>query len=122
MATVTLKISALAAQVTASAFKPLARFPSVTRDLAVVVDRALHHGQIDAILRGAKEPLLSTVELFDVFTDDRGEKIAADKKSLAYSLTYRAEDRTLRAEEVNAAHARLKAALQAGFGDLQFRE
>ncbi len=103
-------------------FKPLARFPSVTRDLAVVVDRALEHGRIDAVLRGAKEPLLASVELFDVFTDDRGEKIAADKKSLAYSLTYRAEDRTLRAEEVNAAHARLKGALQAGFGSLQFRE
>ena len=110
------------AQATVGAFKSPARFPSVTRDLAVVVDRTLNHGQIDAVLRGAKEPLLTSVELFDVFTDDRGEKIAADKKSLAYSLTYRAEDRTLRAEEVNAAHARLKSALQAGFNGLQFRE
>ena len=103
-------------------FGALARFPSVTRDLAVVVDRALAHGRIDAALRGAHEPLLAGVELFDVFTDDRGEKIAAGRKSLAYSLTYRAEDRTLKAEEVNAAHARLKAALQAGFDGLQFRE
>ena len=61
-------------------------------------------------------------ELFDVFTDERGEKIAADKKSLAYSLTYRAEDRTLKTEEVNAAHARLKAALQGKFAGFQFRE
>ncbi len=121
MATLTLS-QVVTAQIAAAVFKPLARFPSVTRDLAVVVDRALHHGQIDAVLHGAKEPLLSAVELFDVFTDDRGEKIAADKKSLAYSLTYRAEDRTLRTEEVNAAHARLKSALQAGFGGLQFRE
>ena len=103
-------------------FGALARFPSVTRDLAVVVDRALAHGQIDAALRGAREPLLAGAELFDVFTDERGEKIAADRKSLAYSLTYRAEDRTLKTEEVNAAHARLKAALQGKFDGLQFRE
>ena len=103
-------------------FAPLARFPSVTRDLALLVDRATPNGEIVAVLRGAGEELLSSVELFDVFTDDRGEKIAADKKSLAYSLTYRAETRTLKAEEVNAAHARLKAALLGKFAGLQFRE
>ena len=103
-------------------FTPPARFPSVTLDLAVVVDRAVDHGGIVAVLRAAKEPLLTSTELFDVFTDDRGEKIAADKKSLAYSLTYRAEDRTLKTEEVNAAHARLKSALQENIRGLQFRE
>ena len=118
-----LKISALRAVAAgAGGFVAPARFPSVTRDLAVVVDRGLQHGEIAGVLRGAREPLLASVELFDVFTDDAGEKVAADKKSLAYSLTFRAEDRTLRAEEVNAAHARLKSALQAGFGGLQFRE
>ena len=118
-----LPVSALQAAVPASGnFSPLARFPSATRDLAVVVDRTLNHGQIDAALRGAKEPLLAAVDLFDVFTDDAGEKVAADKKSLAYSLTYRAEDRTLRTEEVNAAHARLKEVLQATFSGIQFRE
>ena len=88
----------------------------------MVVDRGLNHGRIAGTLRGANEPLLASVELFDVFTDDRGEKIAADKKSLAYSLTYRAEDRTLKTEEVNAAHVRLKTALQGNFGGVQFRE
>ena len=99
-----------------------ARFPSVTRDLAVVADRAVAHGEIARVLRESREPLLAGVELFDVFTDDSGEKIASGKKSLAYSLTYRAEDRTLRAEEVSAAHGRLKTALQAAFGGLLFRE
>jgi phenylalanyl-tRNA synthetase beta chain len=98
------------------------RFPSVTRDLAVVAGRGQAHGEIAQALLGAGEPLLAGVELFDVFTDDRGEKIAADKKSLAYSLTYRAEDRTLRTEEVGAAHGRLKAVLQSAFEGLQFRE
>ena len=118
-----LKISALREVATGPrVFTPLARFPSVTRDLAVVADRAVAHGEISSALLGANEPLLASVELFDVFTDDRGEKIAADKKSLAYSLTYRAEDRTLKTEEVNAAHARLKAVLQGHLSDLQFRE
>ena len=98
------------------------RFPSVTRDLAVVAGRGQAHGEIVQALLGAGEPLLAGVELFDVFTDDRGEKIAADKKSLAYSLTYRAEDRTLRTEEVGAAHGRLKTVLQSAFQGLQFRE
>jgi phenylalanyl-tRNA synthetase beta chain len=103
-------------------FSALARFPSVTRDLALVVDDAAPHGRIVGALRGAGEALLSDVELFDVFTDERGEKIPVGKKSLAYSLTYRAEDRTLKTEEVNAAHARLKKALQSAFDGLQFRE
>lgn len=98
------------------------RFPSVTRDLAVVADRGVAHGAVAAALRESREPLLTDVELFDVFTDDQGVKMPADRRSLAYSLTYRAEDRTLRAEEVNAAHARLKATLQKAFADLQFRE
>jgi phenylalanyl-tRNA synthetase beta chain len=98
------------------------RFPSVTRDLAVVAERSLAHGEIARTLLAGGEPLLAGVELFDVFTDERGEKIPADKKSLAYSLTYRAEDRTLRTEEVSAAHGRLKTALQAAFEGLQFRE
>jgi phenylalanyl-tRNA synthetase beta chain len=104
------------------AFAMPPRFPSVTRDLAVVAGRSQAHGEIAQALLGAGEPLLASVELFDVFTDDRGEKIAADKKSLAYSLTYRAEDRTLRAEEVGAAHGRLKTVLQSAFQGLQFRE
>ncbi len=103
-------------------FLPLSRFPSVTRDLALVVGRTAPNGEIVAALRGAGETLLSSVQLFDVFTDDKGEKIAADKKSLAYSLTYRDESRTLKTEEVNAAHARLKAVLQGKFAGLSFRE
>lgn len=103
-------------------FAALARFPSVTRDLAIVADAELPHGRIAGALRGAGEPLLTGIELFDVFTDAKGEKVPAGKKSLAYSLTFRADDRTLKTEEVNAAHARLKTALQAAAPDLRFRE
>ena len=103
-------------------FAALPRFPSVTRDLAMIAEAALPHGRVEAVLHGAKEALLTRVELFDVFTDETGEKVPAGKKSLAYSLTYRAEDRTLKTEEVNATHGRLKAALQGAFEGIQFRE
>ena len=103
-------------------FAALPRFPSVTRDLAMIADAGLPHGRVGEVLQGAKETLLAKVDLFDVFTDESGEKVPAGKKSLAYSLTYRAEDRTLKTEEVNAAHGRLKAALQGAFEGIQFRE
>jgi phenylalanyl-tRNA synthetase beta chain len=73
------------------------------------------------VLQSAQEPLLSSIELFDVFTDPTGEKIPADKKSLAYSLTYQSADRTLTADEVNAAHSRLKDRLKSTL-PISFRE
>ncbi len=102
-------------------FQGLNKFPSVTRDIALMVGAEIPHGKIAATLRSANEPLLERVELFDVFADPTGEKIAAGKKSLAYSLTYRASDRTLSADEANAAHARLKERLKAEF-EVAFRE
>ncbi len=101
-------------------FAALPRFPSVTRDLAIVVPANLAHGTIEGELRGGNEPLLTGVELFDVFTDPTGQRVPAGRRSLAYSLTYRAADRTLTAEEVRAAHDRLKARLRTL--DVEFRE
>jgi phenylalanyl-tRNA synthetase beta chain len=89
-------------------YREIPRFPSTARDIALVAPLDLPHARIVELLASAKEPLLSEIELFDVFTDPRGETIPAGKKSMAYSLTYRAPDRTLTADEVNAAHARLK--------------
>ena len=84
------------------------RFPATSRDIAMLAPLTLAHEAINAVLANAKEPLLAGVELFDVFTDATGAKVPADKKSLAYSLTYRSAERTLTADEVNAAHSRLK--------------
>ena len=72
----------------------------------------LAHSQVAEALAKANEPLLAGVELFDVFTDSTGAKIPADQKSLAYSLTYRSPERTLTADEVNAAHSKLKERLK----------
>lgn len=102
-------------------FSPLPRFPAVTRDIAMLADRTLLHVKISEIIAAAKEPLLCAVIPFDLFVDPSGVKLPANKKSVAYSLTYRAEDRTLTSEEVDAAHARVKQRLTDALG-VQFRE
>jgi phenylalanyl-tRNA synthetase beta chain len=97
-------------------YREIPRFPSTARDIALLAPLDLSHARIEQTLVSAEEPLLAEVELFDVFTDARGEKIPAEKKSMAYSLTYRAPDRTLTADEVNAAHARLKERVKSELG------
>ena len=97
----------------AKKYREIPRFPATSRDIALLAPLTLAHEAISAVLAKAKEPLLAGVELFDVFTDATGAKVPADKKSLAYSLTYRSAERTLTADEVNAAHAKLKERLKA---------
>jgi phenylalanyl-tRNA synthetase beta chain len=97
------------------------KFPAITRDIAMVIPAAVTHGQIEAVLRSAKEPLLAGIELFDVFTDPTGQRIPADQKSVAYALTYRSTERTLKAEEAAEAHNRLKERLKAELA-VNFRE
>src|SRR4029434_8851500 len=96
----------------AKRYNEIPRFPSVTRDIALLAPLDLANETITSSLAWAKEPLISGVDLFDVFIDPNGAKIPTDKKSLAYSLTYRSPERTLTADEVNAAHAQLKERLK----------
>jgi phenylalanyl-tRNA synthetase beta chain len=92
-------------------FTELQRFPSITRDVALEVPADLPAAKIAAFFAAQKEPLLASAEVFDVFADASGEKLAGDKKSTAWSLTYRAPDRTLAASEVDEAHQRILKAL-----------
>lgn len=92
-------------------FKPLQRFPATSRDIALLVPTSVQHEEILQILQKAKQPLLTDIQLFDYFTDPTGKKIPSDKKSLAYSLTYQSNERTLSSEEVQAVHDQLKALL-----------
>lgn len=85
-------------------YQPVPSFPPVRRDLAVVLPKAVPQAKVEETIRQAKAPNLESVRLFDLFRDDKGEKIPADHKSLAYALTYRAPDRTLTEREVNEAH------------------
>ena len=80
-------------------YQPLPKFPAVTRDIAVVCDQAATVGVLeDCIRRGAKG-LLKEVSLFDIYT---GTGIPEGKKSVAFNLTLRADDRNLTAEEADA--------------------
>jgi len=80
-------------------YQPLPKFPAVTRDIAVVCDKTVTVGALeDCIRRGAKG-LLKDVALFDIYT---GTGIPEGKKSVAFNLTLRADDRSLTAEEADA--------------------
>ena len=79
-------------------YVPLPKFPAVTRDIAVVCDRAVTVGALeDCIRRGAKG-LLKDVSLFDIYT---GSGIPEGKKSVAFNLTLRSDDRSLTAQEAD---------------------
>jgi phenylalanyl-tRNA synthetase beta chain len=83
----------LLAQVTDShVVSSVSRFPPVQQDIALIVDETIPADQVEALIRQAGKPSLRSVRLFDLY---RGEQIGADKKSLAYSLTFQADDRTL---------------------------
>lgn len=98
----------------------LPKFPGSSRDMAMLVPKSLAAGTVDAFIRAHEEPLLQSAELFDLFEDPDGVKLAQDKKSLAYTLLYRAPDRTLEAAEVEAAHAKLLDSLKSGL-NVEFR-
>ncbi len=102
-------------------YREIPRFPSVSRDVALVVDGGRTHSEVLAAILSVKEPLLVDATLFDVFTDATGQRLAVGSKSLAYSLVYRSLERTLQAEEVTAAHDRIKKRLQEVVG-ATFRE
>ena len=99
----------------------LAKFPGSTRDIAFVAPLDLPYGKVRSLIESLKEPLLESIRLFDLFTDPKGEKIPSDKKSMAISLTFRSPERTLTAEEIQAAADRVKAALRDSLS-VDFRE
>lgn len=78
-------------------FKELPKFPAVTRDIAMLVDKTVPVADIEEIITKASGKLLETLTLFDVY---EGEQIPDGKKSVAYSAVYRASDRSLTGEEV----------------------
>jgi len=95
-------------------------FPGSSRDAAMELPLATANAQIESVIDKVGEPLLVAYECFDVFTDPTGVKLAVDCKSVAYRFHYRAPERTLKSDEIDAAHQRLLAALTAQLG-VKFR-
>lgn len=79
-------------------YQPLPRFPAVTRDIAVVCEKTVSVGTLEDCIRRGAHGLLKNVELFDIYT---GAGVAPGKKSVAFSLTLRADDRSLTAQEAD---------------------
>jgi len=89
------------------------RFPATIEDLAVVVPEEVRAADVVRVIREAGGALLRDVRLFDVY---RGEQIGVGKKSLAYSLTYQAEDRTLSDKDVEKLRTRIIRVLEGQLG------
>ncbi|MBM6774284.1 phenylalanine--tRNA ligase subunit beta [Olsenella profusa] len=88
-------------------YRDVPTLPGVDVDLAIVVDESVTCEQLMQRITSAGGKLLSDVRLFDVYRDP--VRVGEGKKSMAFSLTYRAADRTLTSEEVEKAHAKLVA-------------
>ncbi len=91
------------------AFTPLSKFPSIRRDIALVVDRELEYGAIEACIRRAAPEILREIVLFDVYT---GEKIDSGRKSVALGLILQETSHTLTDPEVESAVERILLALK----------
>ncbi len=97
----------------AKSFKALPQFPSIRRDVAMLVPEATTHEAVLQSVKQTKPANLEAVELFDVF---RGKNVPEGQKSLAYAFTYRAADKTLTDAEVNAAHEKVVAQFKQSLG------
>jgi phenylalanyl-tRNA synthetase beta chain len=92
---------------------PPPRHPDLARDLAVVVAEDRPVGDVSAAIRRHGGPLLRTVALFDIY---RGAPLGEDEKSLAHRLTFRAPDRTLTEDEIDAAVGAITRGIAADVG------
>ena len=91
-------------------YQPLPKFPAVTRDIAVVCDEGVTVGALEESIRRGAKGLLKDVSLFDIY---RGPGVAIGKKSVAFSLVLRADDRSLTGEEADEDVQSILAALKA---------
>jgi phenylalanyl-tRNA synthetase beta chain len=92
---------------------PISSHPPVYEDLAFIVDAALPAEQVQALIAETGKPLLRAVSLFDLYT---GDQVGAGKKSLAYALTYQADDRTLTDKDVAKVRERISRRIEKELG------
>ncbi len=92
-----------------SGLKPIPIYPSITRDISMVVDDVVMHEDIVNVIKKNAPKELTGVQLFDIF---KTEGVKGRRKSLAYSLTYRSFQKTLTDEDANRYHELVKDALK----------
>ena len=94
-------------------YKALPKFPAVTRDIALLVDDAVLVQEIEDCIKKAGGNLVEKVELFDIY---KGKQIPEGKKSIAYAIAYRDENKTLQDKEVNKVHDKILKSLEYKLG------
>ena len=94
-------------------YVPLPKFPNLTRDIAVVCDEAVTVGALEACIRKGAKGLLKECKLFDIY---RGKGVDEGKKSVAFNLVLRADDRSLTSEEADEDVKSILAALEKELG------
>lgn len=92
-------------------FQPISRFPTIVRDIAVVVDAGVTHQRVENIINSF--PLVERITIFDVYS---GEQLPPGKKSLAYSITFQSLTHTLTDEEVDQVQQQILAKLSSELG------
>lgn len=93
-------------------YKPIPKYPSVSRDIAFIVDANIQAGDIKALIEETGAPLVTTVHIFDVY---KGEHLEEGKKSIAISLLYQDPDKTLKDDEVERSYQEIVDKVNAQF-------
>ena len=93
-------------------YKELARYPAMTRDIALTIDEDIMVGDIEEVIKNHGRELIEEIELFDIY---RGDQIQEGKKSVAFSIVYRSYERTLRDDEVNSIQGLIIEDLESSF-------
>lgn len=94
-------------------YKPLPKFPAVTRDIALLCDDSILVQEIEETIRKAGGNLVEKVQLFDIY---KGAQIPDGKKSIAYAIAYRDEKKTLEDKDITKIHNRILQALEHKLG------
>ncbi len=94
---------------TETVYTPLPKYPSTSRDIALLVDEDMEVGQIEEVIKENGKSILESVKLFDVY---RGKQVEEGKKSAAFALVYRDKEKTLTDEEVAEVHDKVLTALK----------
>lgn len=95
------------------ATKEISKYPSVERDLAVVVDESVCNADLVAAIKSSCGKIFGGVELFDVY---RSDALGKDKKSMAYKITFASDEKTLTGDEINAVVAKILKSLDFRYG------
>ena len=98
-------------------FKPFSRYPEVKRDISLIFNEDIPAAQIKGIIEGNGGGILAGVEIFDLY---RGKQVGEGKKSIAFSMKFQVDDRTLTDEEVDQIQEKILKELERMEGKLRF--